>query len=283
MKSWFNHIYLTNLYDALNPSKSSLDFEAPLKGVLIDSAPINFEDEGLQRFFSVVGFSTDEQDASLRAIKSAFFQWVLGHSWGPGSYDSTSVDSLFELSSLKGGFDELDRVFGHIAQTDNVSLSGVIQSTVILHDPKDPGLHGDSCYRSHLDLVAIDLPNMYGRRASMAMGSSLEYLIPLVIAEVEAQSERFNLAQDLGCHHPEYKNETSLRRAKPTKVYVELNGVDFLSADIPNQNLGDQFVIDWGTVVHDGDVSTMKSLSSALPKVIGRKVKAKFLEDELGM
>lgn len=280
MKSWFNHIYLTNLYDALQPVQHTQGFKAPLKEVRIDSKPLDMHDRGVQRFFSVIGFKPDEKDVSLRSIKSALFQWVLVHSWGPGSYDSTSVDDLFDLRTVDGGFSELDRLFYHMAQ---VTLTGIIQDTEILHAPADPGLHGGACYRCHLDVLAFDLPSMYGRRGSMAMGSSLGHLIPLVIQEVAAQSDRYNRLNNLGIDSPEYQAESKTKRAKPTKIYVELNGVDVLSAEIPNKNKGEVYEIDWNTVVHGGELETIRSLSAALPKHIGRRVKSKFLENELGM
>lgn len=279
MKNWFNHIYLTNLYDALKPSQELQDYKAPLSEVRIGSVSIDLSDEGLHRFFAVVGFSPDEEGASLRAIKSAFFQWVLGHSWGPGSYDSTKVDELFALGATEGGFRELDRLFGHMAK---MTLTEVMQSTVVLHDPLDPGLHGDACYRCHLDVVAFDLPSMYGRRGSIAMASDLKYLIPLVVAEVAAQSDRFNKLESLGVKTDEYQAESKTKRAKPTAVYMELNGVDYLHANIPNMNTGETYAIDWGTVALE-DLEKMKLLSAALPQHTGRRVKAKFLEDELGM
>lgn len=280
MKSWFNHIYLTNLYDALKPSQDAPDYKAPLREVRIDSTPIDLKDQGLQRFFAVVGFSPDEQDASLRAIKSAFFKWVLEHSWGPGSYDPTQVDDLFSLGAVKGGFDELDRLFSHMAK---VTLTGIIQGTEILHNPSDPGLHGAACYRCHIDVVAFDLPSMYGRRGSIAMGSSLKYLIPLLIDEVAAHSDRYNRLDSLGLESVEYQAESKTKRAKPTNIYVELNGVDYLSATIPNMNRGESFEIDWSTINKLDDPERMKQLSAALPKPIGQRVKARFLEDELGM
>ena len=279
MKSWFNHIYLTNLYDALKPSQEVQDFKSPLSEVRIGSVPVDLSDEGLQRFFDVVGFSPNEEGASLRAIKSAFFKWVLEHSWGPGSYDSTKVDELFVLGAAESGFRELDRLFNHMAQ---VTLTEVIQKTEILHDPIDPGLHGDACYRCHLDVVAFDLPSMHGRRGSIAMGSDLKHLIPLVVSEVAAQSERYNRLESLGIKSAEYQAESKTRRAKPTDVYVELNGIDYLRAKIPNMNAGETFEIDWSTIEIE-DAEQMKILTAALPKSIGRRVKARFLENELGM
>jgi hypothetical protein len=280
MKSWFNHIYLTNLYEALKPSQyHAHHYKQPLSEVRIGSSPIDLLDPGVQRFFAVVGFSADEEGASLRAIKSAFFKWALGHSWGPGSYDSSKVDELFDVGSAEGGFRELDRLFSHMSQ---VTLTEVIERTEILYDPLDPGLHGDACYRSHLDVVGLDLPNMCGRRASIAMGSDLKHLIPLVVAEVAAQSERYNQLQILGAKSPEFQAESAIRRAKPTDIYVELNGVEVLHAKIPNMNVGETFEIDWSTLNIE-DAEQMKRVSAAMPKAVGRKIKTLFLENDLGM
>lgn len=278
MGSWFNHVYLINLYDGLKLIQSEARLKAPIKELVIDGLPLNTEDEALNALYSLVAFDPEKGAASFQSLKSALFQWVLHHSRGPGSYNPMKVDALFDIGP--GSFQEIDRLFNHMAK---VTLSGVMSQAEILHDPADPALHGGTCYRCHLDVTAFDLPSMYGRRKSIAMGSSLKHLIPLVISEVGAQSDRFNRLQSQGIDSSEYKAESKLKRAKATDIYVELNGVEVVRASIPNKNQGEALDIDWVNASHDSSVSLMRSLSAALPKNIGRQFKARFLENELGM
>lgn len=280
MKSWFNHIYLVNLYDAIKLSQSTATLKKALNEVVIDHLPLNCEDEGIKRLFSLVDFKPDRGAASFLSLKSALFTWVLHHSWGPGSYDSTRLEALFALSAVEGGFSELDRLFKYMGK---VTLTEVVKRTEVLFDPSDKGLHGRACYRCHLGVTALDLQNMAGRRDSVAMASSLERLIPLVIRQVDAQSERFNRLQGLGIDSTEYKAESKLKRAKPTDIYIELNGAQVVWAKIPNRNMGEAFEVDWVNAYLGDNISVMKSLAAGLPKNIGRKVRAQFLEDELGM
>lgn len=280
MKSWFNHIYLVNLYDAIKLSQSTVTLKKALNEVVIDNLPLNCEDEGMKRLFSLVDFNPQKGAASFLSLKSSLFTWVLHHSWGPGSYDSTRLEALFDLSAVDGGFSELDRLFNHMAK---ITLTEVVKRTEVLHDPSDEGLHGRACYRCHLGVTALDLQNMTGRRKNAAMASSLERLIPLVIREVDAHSERFNRLQRLGIDSTEYKSESKLKRAKPTDIFIELNGVQVVWATIPNRNIGEAFEVDWVNANLGDNTSVMKSLAAGLPKNIGRKVRAQFLEDELGM
>lgn len=280
MSSWLNHLYFENLYDAIIPMQDALEFKAPLSEVSITGLPINLHDPAFVQLAKLIDYKVGGDESSLMALKSAFFTWRLDHSKGPGSYDPTELNALFDIGMRGAGFLELDRLFGHLA---GVSISEVIRRTEVSMDPGDDGLHGDVCYRCHLHLVGVTLPNMYGERKSFVMASSLDRLIPLLISEMADQSDRFNRFWGADEKSAECQMVPILKRSKPTSITIQKNGEEYLAAEIPNKMPGEKLEIDWKNASYAKTVGNMKTLVAALPKALGGQIKGRFLEDELGM
>lgn len=280
MSNWFNHVYLRNLYDALDEATASADYQAPFSEILNQSLVLNLEDPAVDQFFKLIGFDPLSKGACFRSIEFALMTWVREHSAGPGTYDPEAVDRLFELQGSPLGLIELDRLFGQMA---GVSLSAVVRNTQVLHDPADPGLHGPVCFAMHMDVLSFEMNNMAGRRTYLAMGSTLDHVLAFAGKAVSEQGQRFNTLSALGRDSSEYQAETKAGRAKPSSLLIDKAGKVFLSINVPNRNVGEDYELDWASAKYTRSIATMSSIVAAAPERVGRQIKARHLEDDLGM
>ncbi|MBI6882725.1 hypothetical protein [Pseudomonas putida] len=282
MSSWFNYVHLLNLHEAYEALEPGPDRRILLQDFMLHEGRKSWEDPAFSQMLRVLQVEQDGGNESYNILEWNLCKWLRENGRGPGSFDSTELDMVFSLMREEGGAKELDRLFGLFAE---LSLTDAVAQTRVLHSPLDEGLHHGDCYSLHIDVTTLDLRNMAGRRQYVAMASSLTHLIPLAIEAVAEQSERYNrlwaVRNDFH-RSDEYTSETKLRRAKPVGILINKNGEQVLKANIPNRNAGEEFDVDWAGASYPNH-EVMTEVAGALPTSLGRRVKAGYLSNDLGI
>jgi hypothetical protein len=318
MNSWFYHVYLERLSERLSHEMGSWlgkrDSEwigtARLKiqpSIYPDAAVIGKRPRRLKKFKAAGGKNLDangpcvnlndpviEQFTRLiktpRSTDSPVFsdlklnleKWLDDHKKGPATYDHAALDAFFASGMKEGGWLHLDAIFRHMCGT---TISEIIEATHVIHDPLDPGLHGDICYTHSLELSSFEFTNFSDHSPRRAMASSLDLLLPMVIEDVRLKGVEANSAKPRGNLPEDYAHEKKVERALPAVVYIDRNGEPVLSVEVQRPSaVCQEFTVSWEKVfIQINDKSILQSLLKVVPASAVSKLKGRFLEDGLGL
>jgi hypothetical protein len=284
MNTWFHHVYLQRLFDRMlyDNVKSNDVMQHPLRYAKCeDGAPVDMTDPVIDQFLKAIGSLTNSKTATFGDIKIDLRQWLIKRDKGPVTYDLPLLDAVFATGAEEGGWRNLDAILKHMCGS---TLSEVVASTQVMHDPEDPGLHGDVCYGLDLEVASFEFTNMSAFSYRRAMASSLDRLLPLVmrdVGELMARAKKHQSAvESEGASY-----EQKIERAHPSVVHITKNGVQLLSVDML-WPAGDtpEASIDWGKASFKAsDRYIIESLRQIAPSSAISKLKGRFLEDGLGL
>lgn len=282
MSNWFHHVQFEALINRVKKysGDNCVGYFGPMSRVKIDGDDfINRQDPALRLFMKVIGVSLDDNWASLYHLDTKMNSWLAERMLGPSAYPSEKLDELFDLRSSGEGWTELDRVLNYMA---GVTLSEVVDSTRILHNADDPGLHGNVCYS-----VIIHFYRDNGGFSSLrwqALASSPERIAPLGLQLLQEKLAEFDRLNALGDQHHDFIAANDFGLGEPIEIDFRRNGGRQLRIPLIDGAGSERVVLSWRDMDIDvNEVSMMKALIAVAPEDARYLVKGRFLQGQLGL
>lgn len=185
---------------------------------------------------------------------------------GYESWETAEIETLLAFRKKKEGWRQLDRLYKHATGR---TLSDIVDQATFVFDPKDPGLDGDVCYSLGFDL-GYDLeddgfkPSFAHAVKHIAMASTPEILLQLL------EKGRLLAGKQL---------------SKKTGLFEQ---VDFVEIYKNNEKVCTVEIRDevpcWSkTHWIENSQEVMLAINQVAPKAEGLRMKAKYLDDALGL
>jgi hypothetical protein len=282
MSNWFNHVHLVRLSQAIVHSDcdNRPEFFEPISKIRFKNQElINACDPAILKFMQALDMPTDDNWQRPDDICKKLLDWLKNNHLGPGTYDGSLLDELFELRSTSGGWRELDRLLRHM--TDH-SLSNLVDTNTILHQVDDPGLHGAVCYSVFVHTCDAD---KFMRAAECkALASTAERIVPLALGGAQVVKTDFDKVQAMKSMKPRFTLPIEKILWEPYRIEIKKNGKRLWSAPVIDSTVPGLVEIDWASIQVDAeDIGMMKALLTIAPADSWNVIKGKFLQEQLGL
>jgi hypothetical protein len=238
----------------------------------------NVSDPNIRRFLRSLDLDPDFSGQGIPQLRESILVQLDSKERRSAPEFINGLGVLLDRLGMAGDGNQLDLLFLHMT---GESLSTIVDVSHVLLHPEDSALDGDHCFSL---MLGVDRPGMAAALLPVsAVASTLDFLLPLIKPAITEQADRYeecvssNVSLDLEIQRGDY------RRLKPTYLVINKDHNYFTHLSVTKKPVNG-YDINWASVLLSGHTrETILSLAAIAPKAISKKMKGRYLEDELGL
>jgi hypothetical protein len=282
MNSWFQHAHIDKIQSGIIGKRLPPGvLHGVIEQVLLDGKDhIDLKDKATGLFFDLVDYDPYERWTGLQEFLGKMRLWSVRHSSGPTQDTAEKTAELYAMRHSPDGWKQLDRIFNELC---GMTLSGIADTMEIFHHAEDPGLHEPEMFSLSMRVVAHDLVNGFSIIPWKAVASQVDLILPFADQVVASQAEAFRQGMSYPSDH-DLDYYVKVSRAKPADLLLIKGGRTILEIPVVKDSSQALFDLDWvRTKFTKKDRALVAAVAAVAPASAANKLKARHLEDELGL
>lgn len=250
----------------------------PVQDLLLDGVPYDPEDTATQCFFELMDSAEDNHQVVLGRLRVNVIDALQIHTKHRSDERSIALQEFLAAGDEGGSWAQLNLIF---RQMTGSTLSEIANPANVLIHADDHGLDGDQWFAAVIEVASLGRQKFLMTN-TVAMASTLEHLLFLIRDDILGRGDSCDWWK-----HKKFPSNPddsiSPKDLMPAFITINKNNQYFMQLMITCAEAEGEYEVDWERGRYKATRETIKAITAVAPPEVRNRIKASYLESEMGL